>query len=137
MHDGRERAAGLEQAEQRGELRVAADDRRAALGEQRSERAAPRRQAASGSGSGAGTIVATTRLDRVGGEHQRVGVAQQRLRARGLVDAERAEGPVVLGDDVGADPADLPGERPLTAGKQSVAAASSSSESQARVRGTM
>ena len=61
VHDGGQRPVVLEQAEQGGELGLAADDGRAALGEQRSERAR-HGQAASGSGSGACTIVATTRL---------------------------------------------------------------------------
>ena len=62
VHDGRERPAGLEHAEQRRELRVAAGERRAPLGQQRSERPRHGQVAAAGSGSGATTIVATTGL---------------------------------------------------------------------------
>ena len=62
MHDGRERPAGLEHAEQRRELRVAAGERRAPLGQQRSERPRHGQVAAAGSGSGATMIVATTGL---------------------------------------------------------------------------
>ena len=75
-------------------------------------------------------------LDRVGRQAERVGVAAQHLGTVGLVDAVGAEGPVVLADDVGADPAEVLAQRRVDGGTQSVAAATSSSDSQARVRGT-
>ncbi len=60
MDHGDHRPVVVEQPAQQSELRVAADDGSAALGQQRSERA--HRQAVTGSGSGAATIVETTGL---------------------------------------------------------------------------
>ena len=99
---------------------VVASSRRSAASSASRPTTAARRSASSapsvrhrvrrGSGSGDLTNVVDDGLDRVGRQHQRLGVAAERLGAGRLVDAERAERPVVLADDVGADPADVAAE---------------------------